>query len=106
MDSLKRQKINPFDLCRGYFQENTMVGLKINNEWKGQIRPVDSLGCHYPDDFLTEISIKNPKIKDYWISVENGVVVFNVIMDNILFDGKIKPVSKLTKDDLYGLNLE
>lgn len=106
MDSLKRQKISPFELCRDYFQEDTMVGLKVNNEWKGKIRPISSLGCHYPDDFLTEVSIKNPYIKEYWISVEDGVVVFNVIMEDIHVDGKVVPVSKLTKDDLYGLYFE
>jgi len=89
-------KLNPFVLCRDYLDASTKVGLKINGEWKGLIRPVYALGSHYPDDFLSEINMQNPDIKDYCIEEIAHVLVFKVEMDTCG-----KTVEEIQKSDLY-----
>lgn len=90
-------KLSPFVLCRDYLESDTKVGLMINGELKGKIRPVYALGSHYPDDFLSEINMDNPNIKGYWIREQQHCLIFDVDMDT---EGK--SVESLTKSDLSG----
>lgn len=90
------KKLSPFAICTQYLESSTMVGLKINGEWKGSIRPVYSLGENHPDDFLSEVNMENPYIKNYLIYESQHTLIFDVEMETM-----DKTVDELTKNDLY-----
>ena len=97
---MTKQRINPFIICTDYFMADTVFALRINGKTKGRICTAQELGCHYPDDFISEVNIKNPNITECWMSVESNAVYNHIVVFNVYMDTQGKEVRDLTKEDM------